>query len=212
MFRAIRLAVVVACFSAGAGYGSAVPNSHFPDSAFSDTGDQQSSLKEMFSKDLRELDEPVLFNDGNVRFGVRLTIATSNTGGAVVRVVQSKDGLVRGQVKRWHYTGVADEIPKNIRARSFSITQRDFDSLLADVENLHVWQLDNKQLYVGGSLWLLEVKSGDRYHVIYQVAAMCSQPVFVIGSKLLGLAKTTAPDRRPRDYTNCSWERSNGSR
>lgn len=171
---------------------------YFPRSAFTDLNSYSAHVPEVFSNYLRSVQEPVIYSDEALEFAVRLTIKAGVRGGLVVRVSEARDGQIVAIARRFHAQAASEVAPRPVYERNLSVTPDDVLRIKRKISDANIWQTDNKQDVIsGGSLWLLEVKDGKRFHAIYRLAPL-SDSVFDVGSLLITLAHEELIDRDPR--------------
>ena len=181
------------CISnAGANYGL---TPYFPKTEFTDLKRYESDIPTQFANLLTVANEPVIFNDPSLKFAMRLTIHAAYTGTAVIRMEEKGDGTIVAEFKKFGPRSVNGTLPLMTRG-PITLTAKDVSLLRQSVEQQDFWAVDNRQDVVGsdGSDWLLEVKDGVRYHVVYRWWPS-SGPVFEIGTELMRLTDFQFVDR-----------------
>jgi hypothetical protein len=158
---------------------------YFPTTEFRDlTSD--AILVPSFEKHLAELAEPVLYDLPGVHYAVRVTWMTPFYGDAVLRI-EDAGGRVRFVYKR-RPSIAAPDTKKDVDLRG-ELTREALTKLTSNIDTEGFFALTNQQNVVAtdGTIWLLEVYDGSRYHAVYRVGPF-STPVQNIGRLAATLA------------------------
>lgn len=168
---------------------------YIPKTEFTDLESYESNLPRLFSDYLKAANEPVIFDDSSVAFAVRLTIQGAFKGGIVVRVEENRNGDAVAQFKRFGPKR-PDNTEPLVEQGEIRLTKNAIMELRKFVAQQGFWAVTNKQEVIGsdGSYWVVEVKDGQKYHVVYRWWPS-GGPVFEIGTALLNLAGAHFADR-----------------
>jgi hypothetical protein len=163
----------------------AVQKRYFPTSEFADLK-YDSIFIPMFEKHLADLDEPVLYSRPGVHYAVRVTWLTPFYGDAVLRIEDTGEYI--NFIYKRRPSIAAPDTKKNIDLHG-ELSREEFARLTSEIQRESFFSLTNKQNVVAtdGTIWLLEVYDGDKYHAVYRIGPF-STPVQNIGRLAASLA------------------------
>lgn len=183
-----RILVFLALISHSAGSASHPAFSYFPATEFSDLASADERVPEAWANYLSSMGEVGLFKDHSLKFAVRVTVAPSYREGKMIRIYESKDGVVTG-VEKQMVQGTTHSTTSR-----FSVTPHDLDAIKKALIAERFWQHGNNQEVIAetGQSWLLEVKIKDDFHVLYSDGPS-NGPVLSVGQIVLDIANRESP-------------------
>jgi hypothetical protein len=161
------------------------PKRYFPSSEFADVR-PGSILVPTFEEHLATLDEPSLYDQPRIHYAVRVTWLTPFYGDAMLRIEDTGEQV--SFVYKRRPTIAAPDTKSNATLRG-EIKRSAFAGLVEMIQKDTAFSLTNKQDVVAtdGTIWLLEVFDGKRYHAVYRIGPF-STPVQNIGRHAASLA------------------------
>jgi hypothetical protein len=170
---------------------SPLQSRYFPSSEFTNQA-YDSVLVPSFEKHLTDLSEPVLYGRPGVHYAVRVTWLTPFYGDAVLRI--EDDGNIVGFTYKRRPTVAALDTKKNIDLNG-EIPRPAFAKLTSEIQQKDFFSLSNEQNVIAtdGTIWLLEVYDGGRYHAAYRIGPF-STPVQNLGRLAAAMAHITVKD------------------
>jgi hypothetical protein len=157
--------------------------SYFPATEFRDLDIYNVDRPQSWAKYLALFKEPNIYSNKSVRFSIRLTASPAFDDGLVIRISQNGSG---------HLFGVIKQLRRSTLTASSSTFHPDDAQLKRIRQALRredFWNLGNHQTTVttDGTELLLEVKEGDKYHVVY-VGSTLDGPIGRIAKTLTDIA------------------------
>ncbi|MEO0477015.1 MAG: hypothetical protein AAF085_13740 [Planctomycetota bacterium] len=167
---------------------------YFPDLIFSDTPDHHEFVVDWYSKHLRAMDEPSLYDRSQDSEAHQYRFLWLPTWGrpVAVRLELSSDGT--GLVKSTILDGSGGYEPGNIKSETTAtINAEKVKSLLEDIESIKYWSMPTRDDRIGtdGEQYILEAIKGGRHHIVDRwspedgdsFAEVCQQLIKLAGIK-----------------------------
>jgi hypothetical protein len=167
------------------------PQRYFPTSEFADL-QHDSIFVPMFEKELSSLNEPVLYEQPNLHYAVRVMWMTPFYGDAILRIEDAGEHVLFTYKRR--PTIAAPDTKKDIDLHG-ELTRDEFEKLVSKIRQENFFAANNQQNVIAtdGTIWLLEVDDGGRYHAVYRIGPF-STPVQNIGRLAAKLANINIKD------------------
>jgi hypothetical protein len=162
---------------------------YFPNSAFHGLAAWDAAAPKPWSQLLGDFREPVLFNNRSFRFEIRVVVAPASSYAMLVRISETKDGVITAEMKQ-----MPARTASPLMSQPIQVTTGELSEIKNTLARAHFWSIGNTLpvLSTDGADLLVEVKNGSGYHVVHTNVAS-GGPTIGITRKVLSLAHLHLP-------------------